>query len=369
MKKERKKQKGITLVALVITIIILLILAGISISTLTNQGILKKVVDAKKVTEEKTAEEDAILENYLEQMNVMTKGLSSRVKPGDYVSYTPDTASTDAILQSLSEYSGYADTSNRNTTDTLKQERNLKWRVLDIVDGKVRLISEVPTTSTIALKGWNGYNNAVYLIDEICETLYNKANYSNNVQNLKIEDIQNKMSIDYTKIDKFYGTKCSPATKNYPSIFAQEEGQKVNGEVGGLGLSKQDKLIKQTKINTAESWEVKYTYWYKDLTKTDFKTPIYYNLFMANEKDERYSTYWLSSRCVSADELNDSTCFYVRYIANWGGPNGQLLTHGKAEGDYVDGRTFNFRPVITLNSNVLLKSGEGTLSSPYEIEI
>lgn len=37
------KQKGITLIALVITIIILLILAGISISTLTGEnGILRK---------------------------------------------------------------------------------------------------------------------------------------------------------------------------------------------------------------------------------------------------------------------------------------------------------------------------------------
>ena len=37
-----KKQNGITLVALVITIIILLILAGISIAALSNQGIFTK---------------------------------------------------------------------------------------------------------------------------------------------------------------------------------------------------------------------------------------------------------------------------------------------------------------------------------------
>lgn len=38
-----KKQKGITLIALVITIIVLLILAGISIATLTGEnGILRK---------------------------------------------------------------------------------------------------------------------------------------------------------------------------------------------------------------------------------------------------------------------------------------------------------------------------------------
>ena len=41
MKKHLGKEQGITLIALVITIIILLILAGISISALTNQGLFK----------------------------------------------------------------------------------------------------------------------------------------------------------------------------------------------------------------------------------------------------------------------------------------------------------------------------------------
>ncbi len=46
-----KKNNGITLVALVITIVILLILAGISISTLANTGIFQKAKDAKKASE------------------------------------------------------------------------------------------------------------------------------------------------------------------------------------------------------------------------------------------------------------------------------------------------------------------------------
>lgn len=46
-----KEQKGITLIALVITIIVLLILAGISIATLTGEnGILTKANTAKKIT-------------------------------------------------------------------------------------------------------------------------------------------------------------------------------------------------------------------------------------------------------------------------------------------------------------------------------
>ena len=46
------KEKGITLIALVITIIVLLILAAVSIATLTGQnGILTRANDAKKETE------------------------------------------------------------------------------------------------------------------------------------------------------------------------------------------------------------------------------------------------------------------------------------------------------------------------------
>ncbi len=50
--KTRKEQKGITLIALVITIIVLLILAGVSIATLTGEnGILNRAKDASKKTQ------------------------------------------------------------------------------------------------------------------------------------------------------------------------------------------------------------------------------------------------------------------------------------------------------------------------------
>lgn len=52
LKRSLKEKKGITLIALVITIIILLILAGISISMLTgNNGILNKAIEASESTE------------------------------------------------------------------------------------------------------------------------------------------------------------------------------------------------------------------------------------------------------------------------------------------------------------------------------
>ena len=58
MKESFKEKKGITLIALVITIIVLLILAGVSIAMLTGQnGILTQAQNSKTVTENKSAEE------------------------------------------------------------------------------------------------------------------------------------------------------------------------------------------------------------------------------------------------------------------------------------------------------------------------
>lgn len=65
-KKVLEKSRGITLIALVITIIVLLILAGISISMLSGEnGLLKRVAEAKEKTDEATNQEDLALK-YME---------------------------------------------------------------------------------------------------------------------------------------------------------------------------------------------------------------------------------------------------------------------------------------------------------------
>ena len=63
MENILKQQKGITLIALVITIIVLLILAGVSIKTLSvNNGLLNKVESSKKITNESTVLEEVKLQ-------------------------------------------------------------------------------------------------------------------------------------------------------------------------------------------------------------------------------------------------------------------------------------------------------------------
>ena len=73
-KKNSKKNGGITLIALVITIIVLLILAGVSIATLTGKnGILTQAQEAKEANEKAEQKEVAqlndlnnLIENYVE---------------------------------------------------------------------------------------------------------------------------------------------------------------------------------------------------------------------------------------------------------------------------------------------------------------
>ena len=62
---DKNKDKGITLIALVVTIIVLLILAGISISMLTGQnGILTRAADAKIKTDEAEKKENEKMQRY-----------------------------------------------------------------------------------------------------------------------------------------------------------------------------------------------------------------------------------------------------------------------------------------------------------------
>ena len=59
-----RKEKGITLIALIITIIILLILAGVAIGQLTGNGLFDKVKLAKEKSEEAQEKENETLGDY-----------------------------------------------------------------------------------------------------------------------------------------------------------------------------------------------------------------------------------------------------------------------------------------------------------------
>ena len=117
MKKEELKQvnKGITLIALVITIIVLLILVGVSIATLTgDNGILAKAQNAKDLTNEKTAEEEVqieVLGSLDNSGNINIEDLNSNlISHLTGVNYKEQPLSAENKIQNLPavvEYNGY----------------------------------------------------------------------------------------------------------------------------------------------------------------------------------------------------------------------------------------------------------------------
>ena len=363
MKKTLKNAKGITLVALVITIIILLILATISIQSLTNTGLFQKAQEAKEKTKNATENQAKTLNEYEDELNKYVSGttptqkLADKVKVGDYVTYAPDALDSNAVSILKANLNTYSGNSSSTVNPEIKRD-DLKWRVLDVQNGQVRLISETPTTSKIELYGYNGYNNAVKLIDDACSTLYTNTKLANKVQNLKIEDITKYMKTQPTEDTTPY----SPEDKYYPEILLKEKEQTVNEKAGTeLGLSEQTEFINQTTKPQVNSWTLKKTYWSQSMNNTDsFTDSKYYELFINNGSN--YPTYWMSSRCVNAD--SGSAGFAVRFVYS-GGVDAYSLFDSS---DYESSSDYAFRPVITLNSNVQVTSGNGSPESSFNIQ-
>lgn len=437
MKNQMKGNNGITLIALVITIIVLLILAGVTIATLTgDNGLLQKATNAKEANEEATALEKIKVEvvgSYgldgkidKEQLNKNLKRINGltykdseidlnddtkkittfpatvilsgkafiifengnvdktawisnddgsytnvetgqNLSVGDTVKYETilnkeenavDSEKLEQLRTDLQNYSG-----DSSSTDNASITRDsLIWKVLDIKEGKIRLISETPTTKKIRLYYYNGYNNAVYLLDEACKILYT-VNGIGKSQNLKIEDIEEKIDktkFDYTQYEnanvdtgKYGGTKEYTSNLYYPNIYADEIGCKaistVDNKGNNLGLSEQFSLI-DGKSTASTRLKVTQTYWAKLMTNADFINAKYRNLFINGEC-------WLSSRAVHCSTRNalGNADFRVRTIRD-GLVGGTTMIHSHDEIYYG---LMGLRPVVTLNSDVQLES-DGT---------
>ncbi len=361
---RERRERGITLIALAVTIVVMLILAGVTIDiTLGDKGIINKAKEAAEKMNSAVEQDEAELNELLNELNeVMNSEWDSNIEipggnnetggggedsggesagdlfddgtiqPGDYVAYTP------TGLESYVVNGNYSGTGMNQTVT--KEELN--WRVLDKTqEGKLRLISATPTETTVKLQVANGYNNAVYILDELCNTLYKGENAT--AKSLKIEDIQNKMNLSVWNYNNAasYGSTFNPSNKQYPLMFAQEMGQIVNGRSGSLDLSEQPSIM--TGTGTASTWTVKYTYWDKhSMGASNYVDPMYHELFHTAAT----GTYWLSSRCVSA--VSSRAHFYVRCVSS----SYVNAVHLFSSDGSNYSNTYRVRPVVYLESNV-----------------
>lgn len=153
MKLKLKQEKGITLIALVITIIILLILAGVSIAMLTgDNGILNQAQTAKEKTERA-----GVIER------VQTEIVSKQVENGK------STLSKTELKQILDSYfDGVPDNYDLNTSlQTKAQYGDYQINVSEIYNGSFReedsttiVASNIPASDYGAkVKGYDCINN------------------------------------------------------------------------------------------------------------------------------------------------------------------------------------------------------------------
>ena len=319
MKLNLKERNGITLIALVITIIVLLILAGVVITTLTgDNGILGKAKTAKTTNDEEKAKEQikiAVMGSYGKDgelnyddltknlgqigitelpdtasypLEVTLDGVSATIeangevnfttsggytqtgdtitspdgktmKVGDYVDYDPtlEAKASDLTYTSTADKTG-ADSDQEFNATTYKSA-GYGWRILGVSNGKIRLISE----EFIGAGTYTDSNRTYY-------TLKGQKGFINGIEELnKISAIfghgkgaEKATSITVEDINAITGY--NPTTAKYGEGNSYEYGNKVTytrGEGTQNTFNYYDKTNKTFKALTSGSTEITSTYY------------------------------------------------------------------------------------------------------------
>ena len=379
----RKNEKGITLIALVITIIVLLILAGVSIAMLTGQnGILTQAQNSKTTTEYKSAEEKVKLaimaarsqsetgeldaDKLIAEITNNYGGTASKtndgfpvnatvdgknfsidgdgnigvpqdrtgLKVGDYINYKPDTAEG-KTYSLLGAQSGYSD-------QTIAKE-TLNWRILKIkADGSIDIISD-PTNKDVYFSGSLGYNNGVYLLNDICKELYSNTTKGITARSVNLKDMESWLTDagktarnEYTNSNVKYGeTKTYTGENSYtPDAYNSEEDENSNHYTSPTTET-------YTKLGTLNA---KQTFYYIPIDETNYGEGA---KVLSNS-----TLYWVAARYINCYSSNAD--FGLRsanaYI------DGNIMfnpSYGSTYGNY------RVRAVVSLGSSVQINANTG----------
>ena len=407
MKKTLKNTNGITLIALVVTIVVLLILAGVSINAVFGQdGIIQKAKDAQNRMDEATKNDlDSInsLNEWIDGKINGTTGSGGTVEGqegsllamyqkaqkdgcdnadgtcsdathlhiGDYVDYKNPTSGTANVTSA--ESGVYGNDSNGNATVNITQtytlsttKNNVKWRVLgiDSETGGLKLIAADPierdanpnlsvmnTTAGndpyLYLKGAESYVYGPDSMNKVSE-MYLNSTYAIKARSVTMNDIDEITGITTeAKIKEVdilgYGTEYNFDKHYTPELWLQ------------IGKKKDE-----TKAITVKGTSTAYAYTINNAEEPTVKitnTRVHDMLFKDVELDTNTGLatgkpYWLASRAVDADS---SYAYFGPGVVFSGdgstvaGIGGYLFYSTGLE--YVVGLAV--RPVVILRSDVM----------------
>ena len=308
-------------------------------------------------------------------VNVTVNQYSSAYKIGDYVNYTYDRTDKEgnALTYSLpSTKSGYSDRTIAQSSTTLQ------WRILNIDEttGTIDLVS-APTSNSVYFEGALGYNNGVYLLNDICAKLYSNSSKGITARSINLEDTEKHLTTAGLNARNSYnnGTATYGSTKTYtsyywyPNLYEYEIGSGVKvTEENASSITQPDKTIanldpyKESKASPSTSFTVPTTATTETNSRTQASnsvltvTQTYYggsnisfnttNYGEAGDVLKADNYYWVASRSAYCD--SSLAYFGLRYVGTG------MSFYGLFDSNsYALTGHYRLRPVVSLSSSIL----------------
>ncbi len=391
--KAYKSEKGITLVALIITIIILVILSAVSIGVIYKSKIVDYAIEgaqkyaAEGINENKVIEgTEQLIESAISTIKEM--GVTGGEIPNPNPTPDPDpevgkTAEELEKVENIGKYIEYKSEGSNYTIDkayteagsnqTFSANNNMKWRIWGVEGNKLLLISET-LAGNIKLKGAAGYNNAVKILNDACSTAFGNSSYGSaiKVRSINQEDIDKVTNMTTPEQRKAvwpsynYGVSGASMTtpsnnSYYPKIYEQEPSKSGGGT---LERSEQSSWCSGNMTGSSIGYYSYYSY-----NITSYATQTIYDALLTNPTaasttgEDNHIAYWVASRCVT---INNSYALFDVFCVENGNVNAYAL--------YNSDNGYNVpvpavRPIIEVNLDAITigETGDGTASNAYSI--
>ena len=419
--QKLKNNKAITLIALVVTIVVLLILAGISISLVAgDNGLIKKARDARDETryasikeevelwkadkslaettggsreslndfitrlklkdnEQENVEKDALgkIKKITIKIGDKTIDLSDsktlveafkdgEIKVGDYLNYNTK-VDTSKSYKSETNQNGWADQTYTATQET-------SWRVLGLNESKDQLIliSANPIAKNMDTSSTNDWDKNPYLYMKGAYSYVNCVKMLDGISGIYSTSLGTAKSLTAKEINRLLGVTVDKENKKVYVNIAPDtniDGFRVLGNTytyKSTDYTPESYINNKTNVDTNKIPSVTadaYRYSWKNLT---IDTALKEMLFSGTTESDKFSkSYWLASPGVNAVE---SDAYFGPGIVN----NGAVFEGGVLF--FSDGLWFavrlGVRPVVYLNSEVsvddLQKTEAGTDTWNYD---
>ncbi len=399
MKEKLKQQKGITLIALVITIIVLLILAGVTIATLTGEnGILTRASEASTQTEI-GAEKEGISVAYTgalagkngetnvsaDDMNeeFSRNNTNAEAKDGIKV-YFPDSQRWYKIDSNGNITGPYASEDEMGTTlgdvytdemigqnITYSSNGQSNWIVFGKdEDGNILITTELPIDGQYELNGsaenWLTYE----------EDLHNACSgYGGTIQGTEVTSRSITME-DINYVAGFTEPEFETYTFGESQDYANHQ---VNYYFPSESAASSGYWQQPSSSNAATfenywygyycNWNDNiYYYWgadidgnYEEATTRGINTENCQYIWGGNTEDTCYNEYLVASRAVEVN--SDNANFGVAHVCNSGvGPDyycGLCNSNASGGNDYGEIGSFGIRPVVVLPSSLQVEEQSG----------